>query len=177
MKHTSTPTRLRCLLQGPPQGSRCRLAALACTALSAMLLAGCAIEFQNLQAREQLAREQQPAASLYSGWRVFQERCANCHGAGGDGTAAAPDLLQSVRTMGPRRFVGLVLSRYDLFPPGAIGNGAARDAWIDEALLRRQGSMNMPAWQGEPAVTVHVADLYAWLSARAEGRLAPGRPR
>jgi hypothetical protein len=34
----------------------------------------------------------------------------------------------------------------------------------------------MPAWQGEPVVNAHVMDLYAYLSARSEGRLAAGRP-
>ena len=171
MNRSSTPIRL----PRPLRGLQHALAAIVCTALPAVLLAGCAIEFQNTQAREQLEREQRPAASLYSGWRVFQERCARCHGAGGDGTATAPDLLQSVRTMGPRRFVGIVLSRYDLLPP--VGDATAREAWIDDVLQRRRGALAMPAWEGEPAVTAHVADLYSWLSARADGSLAPARPR
>ena len=38
------------------------------------------------------------------------------------------------------------------------------------------GTLTMPAWQGEPVVTAHVMDLYAYLSARADGRQGPGRP-
>jgi hypothetical protein len=53
----------------------------------------------------------------------------------------------------------------------------ARDEWIEDVLQRRRGVLQMPAWEGEPAVTAHVADLYAWLGARAEGTLPAGRPR
>jgi len=44
---------------------------------------------------------------------VFQDRCAACHGSDALGTAQAPDLLMRVHEMGQRRFVGLVLKRYD----------------------------------------------------------------
>lgn len=155
--------------------ARRRRRALCMLGLAAALLGGCAVELQNTQAREQLRREQGPHTSLYSGWRVYQDRCASCHGAGGNGSATAPDLLQSVRTMGPRRFVGVLLGRYDLLPPES--EPAARDEWIEDVLQRRRGAFQMPAWQGEPAVTAHIADLYAWLSARAEGTLPAGRPR
>jgi hypothetical protein len=33
------------------------------------------------------------------------------------------------------------------------------------------------AWQDEPPVNAHVLDLYAYLSARADGVAGPGRPR
>ena len=43
-------------------------------------------------------------------------------------------------------------------------------------MQRQQGALSMPAWQGEPRVNAHIMDLYAYLSARAEGRQGPGRP-
>jgi len=58
----------------------------------------------------------------------------------------------------------------------ARGDGAARDALITEIEQRRQGGMTMPAWQGEPTVQAHIVDLYAWVSARAQGTQGPGRP-
>jgi hypothetical protein len=36
--------------------------------------------------------------------------------------------------------------------------------------------LTMPAWQGEPRVTAHIVDLYAYLSARAQGTQGPDRP-
>ncbi len=37
-------------------------------------------------------------------------------------------------------------------------------------------TLHLPAWQDEPRVNAHILDLYAYLSARAEGRLSIGRP-
>lgn len=143
-----------------------------------LLLAGCALEVENTKAAEELARLAQPPGSVYTGWRVFQDRCAGCHGAPATGTVAAPDLLPLVRSMGPRRFVGLVLMRYDWSFPVAqtSGDSAAREALVEGVMQRKQGALTMPAWQGEPRVNAHIMDLYAYLSARADGTQGPGRP-
>jgi len=50
------------------------------------------------------------------------------------------------------------------------------DPVIDDVLQRRQGQLVMPAWQSEPSVNAHIMDLYAYLSARAQGSQGPGRP-
>ncbi|NDP40706.1 MAG: hypothetical protein GZ093_18565, partial [Rhodoferax sp.] len=93
---------------------------------SALLLAGCAaevaVEVENKQATQEIARLSRPPGSAYTGWRIFQDRCAPCHGLEAGGTAIAPDLLPIVREMGSRRFVGLVLQRYDWnLPAGKAG--------------------------------------------------------
>ncbi|MDR3367671.1 c-type cytochrome [Rhodoferax sp.] len=146
--------------------------------LSALLLVGCTVELENKQAAQEMAQLTQPPGSIYTGWRVFQERCASCHGSDALGTAEAPSLLPLVHEMGPRRFVGLVLKRYDwnLPPDQAHLNGPSLDALIEQ-IMRRQGPVvTMPAWQDEPRVTAHITDLFAYLSARAEGTQGPGRP-
>ena len=149
---------------------------------SALLLAGCAVEtveWQNKQAAQEVARLSKPPGSVYVGWRVFQDRCASCHGAVATGTAGAPDLLPKVREMGSHRFVSLVLKRYDWNLPvaQASSEGAAREALIEEIVQRKEKYMlTMPAWDGEPVVSAHIVDLYAYLSARAEGTQGPGRP-
>jgi mono/diheme cytochrome c family protein len=145
---------------------------------AAVLLAACAqptIELRNTQPARQLAREAAaPPGSLYAGWRIYQQRCAGCHGAAADGQEAAPSLLVRLRDVGPQRFVDLVLRRYerDALP---IGAGSPRDTVVDEVVQRKRGELSMPAWQNEPVVVAHVMDLYAYLSARADGRLGPGR--
>lgn len=145
--------------------------------VAALLLAGgCSVEWQNRQAAEEVAQRARPPGSVYTGWRVFQERCARCHGSAATGSAGAPDLLPRLREMGPRRFVGVVLERYDWNLPRPATSPAAKEAQIDTVLARREEAMTMPAWQGEPQVSAHIADLYAWLSARAEGTQGPGRP-
>ncbi len=146
---------------------------------SALMLGGCAVEVENTQAAEELARRAKPPGSVYIGWRVFQDRCAGCHGAMATGTAGAPDLLPRVRDMGSRQFVSLVLKRYDWSLPvaQARSEGADRDALIEDILQRKEHYMlTMPAWQSEPVVNAHIVDLYAYLSARAQGTQGPGRP-
>lgn len=145
---------------------------------SAFLLSGCALEVENTKATQELARLAQPPGSVYTGWRVFQDRCAGCHGPAASGTVAAPDLLPRVRELSSRQFVSLVLTRYDWSLPVAQagGDSAARADLIEQILQRKQGALTMPVWQGEPRVNAHIADLYAYLSARADGTQGQGRP-
>ena len=152
---------------------RCGLALLL-----ALLATACAVEVQDTQPAQGMAQAARPPGSVYTGWRVFQDKCVTCHGAAATGTERGPDLLPRVREMGARRFVNLVLYRYDWNLPAARagGEGAAREALIEQILQRQDSALQMPAWQGEPRVTAHIADLYAYLSARAQGTLGPGRP-
>ena len=145
---------------------------------SALLLSGCAVEVENTQAAKELAELSKPPGSVYAGWRVFQDRCAGCHGATATGTVSAPDLLPKVRDLNSRQFVNLVLTRYDwgLAVAQASRDSAARDTLVDHLLQRKQYMLTMPAWQGEPRVNAHIVDLYAFLSARADGTQGPGRP-
>ncbi len=59
---------------------------------------------------------------------------------------------------------------------GPPGQGSPRETLVDEVVDRRRGELSMPAWQGESVVTASVMDLYAYLTARSEGRLGSGRP-
>ena len=142
-----------------------------------ILMTGCAMEFINAKPAQEL--NPPPAqANLYAGWRVFQDKCASCHGMAATGGQRAPDLLPIVRDMNGRQFSEAVLKRYDL------GNGLSRDSSaqstldtrIEEILRLNEPPREMAAWQGEPAVNAHILDLYAYLSARAEGKLGLGRP-
>jgi mono/diheme cytochrome c family protein len=144
----------------------------------AFLLAGCAVEVQNTQAAQEVAQRAKPPGSVYTGWRLFQDKCALCHGPAGNGTAGGPDLLPKVREIGPRQFVSIVIKRYDWSLPAAqaSSDGAAREALVDDIVARKGYVLTMPAWQGEPSVQTHIADLYAYLSARAQGVQGPGQP-
>ncbi|MEY3446653.1 MAG: hypothetical protein RIR45_1408 [Pseudomonadota bacterium] len=148
---------------------------------SALLLSGCAgdmaVEVENTKAAQEMARLSRPPGSVFAGWRVFQDRCASCHGPDAMG-AAGPNLLPLVQQMGPRRFLGLVLKRYDWnLPPAQAGQKQqAMDTRIEDVLQRREQAITMPAWQDTPSVNAHIADLYAYLAARAEGSQGPGQP-
>lgn len=150
--------------------------------LAPLLLASCASEppgltLLNTEPARQLAREAgPPPGSLLAGWRVFQQRCASCHGQLADGAEGGANLLLRLQGMGPQRFVDLVLRRYDeaTLP---VGRGTApRETLVDDIVEGRAGGMSMPAWQGDPVTQAHVMDLYHYLSARAAGTLDAGRP-
>ena len=54
-----------------------------------------------------------------------------------------------------------------------------RERMLEEVLKRERssrGQVVMPAWESDSAVPPHVLDLYAYLSARADGELGPGKP-
>ncbi len=146
---------------------------IAAAALAAAL-AGCSA-WQNPQAAREAARASEPQGSVAVGWRVFQSRCAACHGPDARGTQRGIDLLPRMRELGARQFVGLVLNRYDWTRP-ADAAGGNPEALVDDVLAGRRGSLAMPAWEAEPQVNAHILDLYAYLSARADGRLDAGRP-
>jgi len=151
---------------------------LSAALISALTLAGCAVEWQNRQPAQEMAELAKPPGSVYTGWRVFQGKCASCHGANATGQGTAPDLLVRLREMGPRQFMSVVLKRYDWGLPTARVNGdsATLDQLVEAILKRQTGALTMPAWEDEPEVNAHIADLYAYLSARSEGTQGPGRP-
>ena len=86
-------------------------------------LAGCAVGAEN---RVPAGDGDTP---VYLGWRVFEDRCARCHGRAATGQGNAPDLLARVRTLGPREFADLVLLRYRW--PDDSSSSADRQARVD----------------------------------------------
>lgn len=120
----------------------------------------------------------------YTGWRLFHSACYGCHGVDALGTDVAPNLVERIGAMTPRAFVTKVLTSYRIvLSPGESGaddRTAVREAMIEEVLRRQRGERGqvvMPAWRADPKVDPHVLDLFAYLSARADGKLGPGEPQ
>jgi hypothetical protein len=117
----------------------------------------------------------------YAGWRVFHTTCHACHGVGGVGTDIAPNLVERVGSLTPRGFAAKVLTSYRLVSPGDNESLEGREELLDEVMRRardsQRGRIVMPAWETDEAVPPHVLDLYAYLSARADGQLGPGKPK
>jgi mono/diheme cytochrome c family protein len=149
-------------------------------AAAVLLGAGCTLQVRNLEPARQMAAAREGPGSVPLGWQVFQERCAACHGPAATGTERAPSLLPLMADAGPRRFAALVLDRYDWgLPPGQGRDpGPVRDAVLDrvETGTGAAGDTTMPAWAAVPRVSRHITDLYAYLAARAEGRVGPDGP-
>ena len=155
-----------------------RTVGAAAVVAAAALLEGCAVEVENTKPVQALAERSLPPGSVLLGWRVFQERCASCHGPAALGGSGIPNLLPLVRGMTQRQFIGLVLYRYDWVIASDKNrlDSASRATLVESVLQGKEGQITMPAWQGEPVVKAHITDLYAYLSARSQGTQGPGRP-
>ncbi len=86
--------------------------------------------------------------------------------------------------MSPRAFATKVLKSYRIAAPSNDPNAddsvASREAMVDEVMrAQRDGRTRivMPAWELDSKVEPHVLDLFAYLTARADGKLGPGRPK
>ena len=119
----------------------------------------------------------------YNGWRLFHTTCYGCHGVGAVGTDLAPNLVERVKTLTPRACATKGLTSYRIVLPASEANTedrtAVREAMIEEVMRRERGAggqIIMPAWEADPKVNPHVLDLFAYLSARADGKLGPGEP-
>jgi mono/diheme cytochrome c family protein len=89
----------------------------------------------------------------YQGWRYYQLYCARCHGDDALGSMLAPDLRHAVSAEG----------------------GVTHDSLT---LVVRRGSddKQMPSFD-ELLDASRIDQVYAYIKARSEGRLPPGRPR
>ena len=120
----------------------------------------------------------------FTGWRLFHSTCYGCHGVDALGTDVAPNLLERVRALTPRAFATKVLTSYRIvLSEGEVNSdnrSAVREAMVAEVMRRERGprgQVSMPAWETDPKVNPHVLDLFAYLSARSDGKLGPGMPQ
>ena len=123
-------------------------------------------------------------AGTYAGWKLFHSSCHGCHGVGGVGSGVAPNLVERIGNYTPRGFATKVLSSYRIVPmspdSGPPETLAERDALLELVMKRERqerGQPLMPAWDADITVAPHVLDLYAYLGARAQGGLGPGKPK
>lgn len=89
----------------------------------------------------------------YIGWRTFASSCLRCHGQDAVGSTFAPSLLDRMKEIDKEQFMSSVAEGYT----GEVGV--------------------MPPWKDNPNVNKRYEELYAYLMARADGALPPGRPQ
>lgn len=94
----------------------------------------------------------------FNGWRRFHGTCHTCHGQDALGSSFAPNLTESLKTIDYALFVTTVKEGRQV--GGASGATSA-----------------MPAFGEDPNIMKHIDDIYRYISARAKGGLAPGRPK
>lgn len=89
----------------------------------------------------------------FKGWRTYHSFCHVCHAQDAVGSTFAPSLVDRLKGLDKARFMHSVANGYK----GQIGV--------------------MPPWKDNPNVSKHYEDLYAYLKARSDGVLPPGRPK
>jgi mono/diheme cytochrome c family protein len=89
--------------------------------------------------------------ATYNGYRRYHATCSHCHGPDGMGSSFGPSLIEH-----PLPFAAFA---------EVVRIGAA------------SGSDVMKGFADDPNVEPYIADIYAYLSARAGGALGRGRPR
>jgi methanol metabolism-related c-type cytochrome len=92
----------------------------------------------------------------FSGYRRFNGSCEVCHGFDGSGSSFAPDLTQSLKSIGYTDFQSIVV------------NGK-QDVNTAQSLV-------MPAFGNNKNVMCYLDDIYVYLRARADGAQTSGRP-
>jgi mono/diheme cytochrome c family protein len=89
--------------------------------------------------------------SEYNGWKTFAVNCTRCHGEDAIGSALAPSLVKSLQ-------------------------GAVNHEIYIQTVKNGRPEKGMPAWGGL-LNDQQIEEVWQYLKARSDGRLAAGRPR
>jgi methanol metabolism-related c-type cytochrome len=89
----------------------------------------------------------------YNGFRRYHSECHVCHGPAGLGSSYAPALMDSMRALSFNEFVDVIVR-------GREG--------LDQKV--------MPSFADNMNVLPYIADIYAYLKARADGAIGRERP-
>jgi mono/diheme cytochrome c family protein len=90
----------------------------------------------------------------YQGWKYYNLNCARCHGEDVLGTSIAPHLIVSLK------------------PDGTIPN----EAVFLQTVCGGRPAKGMPAWCTLGMSTAQIDTIYAYVKARSDAKMHPGRP-
>ena len=93
----------------------------------------------------------------YNGYRRYGASCLRCHGQNGDGSSYGPSLVESLKHLSREQFNEVVI------------NGR-------QNITAAQQNV-MPAFGAVEDVVLYLDDIYAYLKARSDGAVGPGRPQ
>jgi mono/diheme cytochrome c family protein len=91
---------------------------------------------------------------VYDGWKQFNLNCARCHGEDVLGTTIAPHLILSLKPDGP-------INTKEIFMQTVCAGRPAK---------------GMPAWCALGMEIPTIEKIYAYVKARSDAKVAPGRP-
>ena len=123
---------------------------LAAVAVAMLALAACQPARAEQPASRAQLGEQPVGQAILDGYRRYNSACNHCHGPDGIGSSFAPSLID--RPLPYARFREIV------------EQGSATGVSV------------MRGFANDPNVAPHIADIYAYLEARAAGTVGRGRP-
>lgn len=123
-----------------------------------VLVAGLALtapaEAQELRDQYHQAPKDTVSQEVYDGWKQFNLNCARCHGEDVLGTTIAPHLIVSLKPEGPIN---------------------TKEAFVQVVCAGRP-ARGMPAWCPLGMDPATIEKIYAYVKARSDGKMSPGRP-
>jgi mono/diheme cytochrome c family protein len=90
----------------------------------------------------------------YDGWKQFNLNCARCHGEDALGTSFAPHLILSLKPDGP-------INTKELFV---------------QTVCAGRPEKGMPSWCALGMEMGTINEIYSYVKARSDAKMAPGRP-
>ena len=93
----------------------------------------------------------------FNGYRRYHAECHVCHGPAGIGSSFAPNLTESVKSLGYDGFLEVVV------------NG--------RQIVNNTSNQSMPSFATNMNVMCYIDDIYSYLLARGDGVLGTNRPK
>ena len=117
--------------------------------------------------------------ATFVGWSAYNHACVGCHGVGAVGTEAGADLTEVADKMSPEQFRLRVLHKNVL--RFTSDDWRAMEQSMMEEIIKQEkrdsGELaDMPRWEYNQFVQVHVNNIYRYLKARADGAIGPDKP-
>ncbi len=111
-------------------------------------------EAQDLRDQYHQAPRDTVSQEVYDGWKQYNLNCARCHGEDVLGTTIAPHLLVSLK------------------PDGPINT---KESFVQVVCAGRPDK-GMPSWCALGMDPPTIEKLYAYVKARSDAKMSPGRP-
>jgi mono/diheme cytochrome c family protein len=115
---------------------------------------GSRAEAQELRDQYHQAPKDTVDQATYDGWKQFNLNCARCHGEDVLGSTIAPHLIVSLK------------------PDGPINT---KEAFVQVVCAGRPAK-GMPGWCSLGMDPAPIEKIYAYVKARSDGKMSPGRP-
>ena len=127
---------------------------LGAAAVVAMSLTVSRAMAQDLRDQYHQAPRDTVSQEVYDGWKQFNLNCARCHGEDALGTSFAPHLIVSLK---------------------ANGTIPTKELFIQTVCAGRP-EKGMPSWCALGMDMSTIDEIYGYVKARSDAKMAPGRP-